>query len=66
MLISLLGAALLLTPVIMAINDGVRSDDDLQSWLIGLPFEKILKIRGAVISGLGLLIAGGAMNYLPN
>ena len=66
MLISLLGAVLLLTPVIMAINDGVRDDDDFQSWIIGLPLQKIIMIRAAVFSGLGLLIAGGAMNYLPN
>lgn len=62
----ILGVMMVLTVPILAIMEGVQDDADLTSWLISKPIQFIIAVRGMIIGGAGMIIAGLAVHYLPN
>lgn len=59
------GIILILTPAIMTLNDGVRSDEDYIQWMMNRPIEDILLFQFGVKSGLLFVGIGAASYYLP-
>lgn len=60
------GVMLLVTPLILMMLSGAETEDDVIRWLTRQPLGFIIAIRAMMFSGLGLLMAGAATNYLPS
>ena len=64
-LVCIFGIMLVLTPAVMAAMAGVETEDDLIRWMMNQPLQFMIAARAMMISGVGLIIAGAAIYYLP-
>lgn len=61
----ILGIILIFTIPILAVMDGVESQQDLIQWYMNKPLEFLAMVKPMIFSGIGLVVAGLAVIYMP-
>lgn len=62
----LFGFMLFITPNILMAKDGVRSIEDIETWLMNLPLQMILMLQASISGGVFFLMAGAALMEFNN